>query len=387
MALVNMRHTLAALRALVVLPYPPLPEGGAAARCAVALLRGLQEQGLEAQALAASIGPSSEESMPVDLDVELVRIESPSVWEGRLDRLVRPGGRLARGEFALRVRELSAQADVVHFVEPQAAAALAHARAPALTQLHFYTRRDRSVGAPWRREGRDAIELLRAERRICRDAHWLLANSSEVAAELASHAPNARISVAPLALDGRYYSPRATLESATAGLIGTASWPPTAKAVERLLLEVWPLVHEHRPRARLLLAGEGMERSRFSHLPDCPGVEWHGRVPSAAEFLRELGLLVYPLTAGSGVKVKVLEALALGVPVVTTPDGAEGLGGGGGVTVESDNSRIVEAVLALLDEHGARQEIGNAAYQTFTAYHTPKVAAIPVVQLYERMLA
>lgn len=328
-----------------------------------------------------------EDAVPLDLDVEFVTVGQPSAWEGRLDRLMRPAGRLARGKFASRVRELSAQADVVHFVELQAAAALAHARAPALAQLHFHTRRDRRVGAPWRQEGRDTIELLRAERRICRHARWLLANSAEVAAELASHAPSAQISMAPLALDGRYYTPRATLESATAGLIGTASWPPTAKAVERLLLEVWPLVLERRPQARLLLAGAGMERSRFPHLPDRPGVEWYGRVPSAAEFLRELGLLVYPLTAGSGVKVKVLEALALGVPVVTTPDGAEGLGGRGGVIVESEDARIAEAVVALLDKPDTRREAGDAAYRTFVDHHSPSVAAAPVVELYERMLA
>ena len=353
----------------------------------MALLRGLKDSGVECQVLAAQIGAMAQEPLPADIDIELVSLEPPSAWEGRLDRLLRPGGRLSRGEFALRVQALSAQVDVVHFVEPQAAAALAHARAPALAQIHFHTRRDRRIGAPWRKEGRDAIELLRAERRICRDARWLLANSAEVAAELASHAPRAQIVVAPLALDGGYYTPRATLGPATAGLIGTASWPPTAKAVERLLTEVWPLVYERRPGAQLLLAGAGMERSRFAHLPDCPGVEWRGRVPSAAAFLRELGLLIYPLSAGSGLKVKVLEALALGVPVVTTPDGAEGLGGLGGVIVASENQPIAEAAVALLDDREARRIAGEAAYRTFVDHHTPKVAAGPVVGLYERMLS
>jgi glycosyltransferase involved in cell wall biosynthesis len=170
-------------------------------------------------------------------------------------------------------------------------------------------------------------------------------------------------------------------------LIGTAGWPPTAKAVERLLTDVWPRVVERRPQARLLLAGAGMERSRFPELPDCPGVEWRGRVPSATEFLREIGVLLYPLTAGSGLKVKVLEALALGIPVVTTPDGAEGLGARGGVVVESEDGRIVEATTELLEDVEARRRMGDAAYRTYLDHHTPKVASRPVLDLYERMLA
>jgi glycosyltransferase involved in cell wall biosynthesis len=382
-----MRHTLAALRVLLALPYPPLPEGGAAARCAVALLRGLQDHGVTCQVLAASIDSAPPEELPAGLDVEMVPLEPPSPWQGRRDRLLQPNGRLARGEFAARVHALSAHADIVHFVEAQAAVGMRHAQAPALAQIHFHTRRDRRIGKPWRKEGRDAIELLRAERRVCRDARWLLANSAQVAAELASSAPHAHVAVAPLALDERYYTPRATLESSAAGLIGTASWPPTAKAVERLLTEVWPRVRERRPQARLLLAGAGMERSAFPDLSECPGVEWRGRVPSATEFLRELGVLLYPLTAGSGLKVKVLEALALGVPVVTTPDGAEGIGARGGISVESDDRRIVEAAVALLDGREARRDAGEAAYRTFVDHHTPAIAAAPVVDLYERMLA
>ena len=375
------------MRVLVVLPFLPLPEGGAAARCAIALLRGLEANEVTCRALAANVGSASVQAAPDDLEVETVPLAPLSSWQGRRDRLLHPMGMLAQGEFATRVQELAAQVDVVHFVEPQAAAALALVRVPAVAQLHFHTCRDRRIGKPWRREGRDAIELLRAERRVCRSAGWLLANSSEVSAELASAAPQAQVAVAPLALDERYYTPQATLEAPVAGLIGTASWPPTANSVERLLRDVWPRVRARRPDARLLLAGRGMERSAFPALADCPGVEWRGAVPSATDFLRELGILLYPLTAGSGVKVKVLEALALGLPVVTTPDGAEGLGARGGVQIETDDRLIADATVALLEDPEARRLAGAAAYRTFVDHHTPAVAARPVLELYERMLA
>jgi polysaccharide biosynthesis protein PslH len=301
--------------------------------------------------------------------------------------VARPLGALAGGPFAARLRELSEEADIVHFVEVQAAMCMPFVDRPALAQLHCLTRRDPRVWNPLRAQGRISIELLRAERKVRRRARWLLVNSIEVAEPLAAAAPHAEVAVAPLALDPSYYLPHATLESSAVGLIGTARWPPTREAVERLLTSVWPRVIECRPDARLLLAGEGMELSTFSHLPRPAGVSWLGTVPSATDFLRELGALLYPLSAGSGAKVKVLEALALGIPVITTPEGAEGLGALGGVTVDTEDRALIQAVLGLCGDPAARRAQGAAAAETFTAHHVPSPAAAPVVELYERMLA
>lgn len=380
-----MRHTFAALRVLVVLPFLPLPEGGAAARCAVGLLSGLSQLGVQYHALAASPVPVDAHELPSGLPIEVVQLDLPSPWQARRERLLRPKGMLGRGAFAARTRALAAEADVVHFVGAETAVSLSLVDRPAIVQLDFLTRRDRPVSGPWSREGRIAIELLRAEHRARRRARWLLANSPQVAHALQGASRRRRVWVSPLALDPRYYSPRARLRNAAAGLIGMARWPPTRKAVERLLADVWPLVLRRMPEAHLLLAGYDMERSRFAESPERAGVQWRAKVPSATDFLRELGLLIYPLTAGSGAKVKVLEALALGVPVITTPDGAEGLGGLGGVTVQTDDAKLAEAAAALLGDEQRRLLAGEAAYRTFREHHSPAVAAASVLELYERV--
>ena len=375
------------MRALVVLPFPLSAEGSAAARCAVGLLAGLAAHGVQASALSLAGCAQPITPSPADIDNEEVRLPIPSASRARWHRLVDPYGGPARTRFGARLRALAAGADVVHLNGPFGASLLPLVPGPAVVQLDNLMARDRDIGAPWKRESRIAIELWRAERRTCRRAEWLLANASEVAAPLSRAAPHADVSVAPLSLDPAYYVPRATLTEPTAGLIGLARWPPTANAVRRLMTRVWPRVLQRRPDARLLLAGTGMERDAFPELPVLPGVEWLGHVSSAAEFVRSLGVLVYPLDRGSGTKVKVLEALALGVPVVTTPLGAEGIIGRQGIVAETSDDALADAVRELLDDPAARRIAADAAHETFLAQHSPAVATEPVVALYERMLA
>ncbi|HEX4804330.1 MAG TPA: glycosyltransferase family 4 protein [Conexibacter sp.] len=375
------------MRVLVVLPFPPLVEGGAASRCAIGMLRGLAAHGVDLHVLAAQLRTRVDGELPDDLPIELAPTPHPGLWRTRWLRFTRPHALLATTSFAPLVRERAREADVVHFVELGSASLIPFVDRPAVAQIHCLTRRDRDIRPPWTRDGRTARELLRAERRVFRQARWLLVNSQEVAGPLAAMAPHAHVAVAPLPLDPAVYAPRAALEAPVAGLIGMAEWPPTANAVERLLRRVWPRVLERRPDARLLLAGYGMERAAFPHLPDLPGVEWRGTVPSATDFLRELGVLLYPLGRGSGAKIKVLEAIALGVPVVTTPEGAEGIGGRGGLVVETGDAALADATVRLLADAGARAAAGAAAYETFTEHHAPLPASAPVLELYERMAA
>jgi len=327
-----MSHTRANLRTLVVLPFAPDLEGSAAARCAVALLQGLRAQAVDCRVLAVET-PISQPPVYSGIQIEFMSTDS-SRWRRRWNRLMNPGRAVASGRFAERLRQLAVGVDVVHLVDPRMAGALRMFDCPTVLQLDCLSARDRKIRRLWARAERDALEVLRSERHALRRANWLLVNSQEVAEVLPRRIAQSHRAVAPLALDPAHYTMQASLERPVAGLIGTARWPTTTNAVRRLLSRVWPRVLERRPTARLVLAGVGMEAATFGADPDLPGVEWRGRVPSATDFLRELGVLLYPLTAGSGTKVKVLEALALGVPVVSTREGAEGLIDRRGVMVD-----------------------------------------------------
>lgn len=375
---------LAVVRVLVVLSHVPLPEGTAAGRCAIGLLRGLRAHGIETTAIAADWG-GSRGSVPSELDVEVIPVETPDGWRGRIQRYRDPHSTLGSGRFAARVRELSTGADLVHVEEVLGYPATRGLSTPSVVHLHCLARLDRRLGLPWSRQARDFVELVRAERRVARSSPWILASSPEVAAELRRDGAR-RVDFAPLSLDPADYEPLATAEPPVAGLIGSAVWPPTANAVRTLVGEVWPLVLERAPGARIRIAGWGMTKQSFPELPDLRGVEWVGPVPSGRDFLRSVGLLLYPLDRGSGAKVKVLEAMALALPVVTTAHGAEGLSPSPGVLVEDAAAGLAESAAALLADRESRQRLGRQAHDLFIRDHAPEAATRPLIDVYRTML-
>jgi glycosyltransferase involved in cell wall biosynthesis len=110
-----------------------------------------------------------------------------------------------------------------------------------------------------------------------------------------------------------------------------------------------------------------------------------GEVASASSFLNSLSVLLYPVERGSGMKVKVLEAMASGVPVVTTRAGAEGIEPNDGVVVEDDHAALAAAAASILRDWHERRERGAAGRRAFLSHHTPEAATKPLIDLYRRM--
>ena len=355
------------MKALVVLTQPPLPEGGAPGRTAIGLLRGLVGHGVEVQAIAARRVFSVPGDVPADLPVEVVDVEPPRALQARLQRITRPLGELT-GAFSERVRAAAADADLVHLEETETVWCDEGIDKPSLVHLHYIARRDRGLGAPWSKQFREVLDATRAERAAVRH-RYVVASSPLVAQALG----RSDVVVAPLSLDAALYRPAPLVGPPTAGLIGTAAWPPTAAALRALLEDVWPRVETR--EAELVIAGRGTEQ--FGGM---------GEVESSRELFQRLSLLLFPLPRGSGMKVKVLEAMASGVPVVTTPAGAEGIEPSEGVIVETEPDRLAAAATDLLTDVRARSERGAAARADFERHYSPGPATAPLLDLYERML-
>ncbi|MGH3072974.1 MAG: glycosyltransferase, partial [Gaiellaceae bacterium] len=343
----------------------------------------LRAHGLDVRAVAAQRSHSIPGEVPADLDVEIVPVSPPPrSLRTQLDRIRRPRGEL-RGEFSARVRELARAADVIHLDETEASWCDEGLDVPSLVHVHHLVRLDQDLGAPWTKGFRRVAELALAERAAARRHRYLVASSPVVADRLRALAPGAEITLAPLSVDPRHYEPAPLDGPPVAGLLGAGFWPPTETAIRRLVARIWPRVLERAPDARLRIAGRGT-----TAIPDLrPGrsTELVGEVPSAADFLSGLSLLLYPVSRGSGMKVKVLEALAAGVPVVTTRFGAEGIEPGPGVIVADDDDALVAAAVGLLEDAERRRAAGRAARELFLGRYAPEPATEPLVRLYDRM--
>jgi polysaccharide biosynthesis protein PslH len=132
--------------------------------------------------------------------------------------------------------------------------------------------------------------------------------------------------------------------------LGNMSWGPNVSAANFLAREMLPPLLERYPNARLRIVGRSpnAETKAFASIP---GVEVIGDVPDIKPHLGEAKVLAVPLDSGGGTRLKILEAFAAGLPVVSTAIGCEGLGVRNGEhLVIAERDQFAHGIGALLDD-------------------------------------
>jgi succinoglycan biosynthesis protein ExoO len=141
------------------------------------------------------------------------------------------------------------------------------------------------------------------------------------------------------------------------GFVGS-SMAPNRLALQELVQDIWPLVRAAvGERAQLLLAGSVCEVLDGARLPK--GVLALGYVKDLEDFYRQVDVVVSPLRMGGGLKIKNVEALCKGKPLVTTPIGAEGLddGAGSAFWIEESAAALASALVRLVDSPSLRGDL------------------------------
>ena len=144
--------------------------------------------------------------------------------------------------------------------------------------------------------------------------------------------------------------------------VGSFNHRPNRLAADFLLGDMWPTVAAALPESRLILAGRGSRqylgnREGHDHWT-ARGVDALGFVDDLTSLFRECHLFVAPLPEGGGIKIKILESMARGIPVVTTPVGAEGIAGArdGAIVIAPCDKDFASAVLAAVADPAASRE-------------------------------
>jgi glycosyltransferase involved in cell wall biosynthesis len=157
--------------------------------------------------------------------------------------------------------------------------------------------------------------------------------------------------------------------------LGALDWPPNTDAVAFFLSDIWPHVRQALPEARLSIVGRGgtsLQR-QFSQVA---GVHFTGRVPDIEPWIRRSRVMVVPIRSGSGLRVKILDAMARGLPVVATSIGYEGIDATPGthLLAAEDAGSFAEATVRVLRDLGLAQGLAGAARQlALDRYDAPVV--------------
>ena len=181
------------------------------------------------------------------------------------------------------------------------------------------------------------------------------------AAVFQRHCAEDTIEIIPNGVDVTHYQPDFTSEAPTHLIyIGSMDWYPNEDAVAFFADEVLPQIQEKVPNVQFSIVG-GNPSARVQRLAERDGVVVTGRVPEIKPYFAEATVFVVPLRIGSGTRLKILEALAMGKAIVSTSVGAEGLDlkDGEEIFIADEPTVFADAVIRLLTDPSLRRRIGE----------------------------
>jgi glycosyltransferase involved in cell wall biosynthesis len=229
--------------------------------------------------------------------------------------------------------------------------------------------------------------LLRTyEREMSRRFNAILTVSDTDRAALAEVADGpARLEVMPIAIDpGAGVLARQPDEPHILHL-GTMFWPPNSDAVRWFAREVFPQIQAHLPNVRFSVVGADPPPEVRALASDNPGIAVTGYVADAEPILRRSSLLIVPLRAGSGMRVKILNALAQGLPIVTTTLGYEGIAAepGRDLLIADTPEDFAAACLRVLTDEGVARSLAANGRRLVEQFYDYRVVCRTLDEIFQ----
>lgn len=168
--------------------------------------------------------------------------------------------------------------------------------------------------------------------------------------------------------------------------IGSMNWSPNIEGIEWFLDDVWPEMLKAHPSLTFTLAGHAIP-GKLYHRKD-EHVNIIGEVPNVNDFMSQHDIMIVPLLSGSGIRIKIVEAMAMGKVVIATSVGAEGLAveSGKHLFIADTPDEFVAAVSKCIATPDLCTIIGENARNFISIYHNNEIITDQILDFYNKIL-
>ena len=214
-------------------------------------------------------------------------------------------------------------------------------------------------------------KMLMAEKRLARKFDLCTATTRAEWETLDGYGTGAATDWFPNGVDAQFFSPADTpYDADTISFIGRMDYYPNQECMSRFCSKTWPLLKAQRPGMKLLIVGAD-PTPEMRALGELPGVTVTGSVPDVRPYIRGSALMVAPLAIARGTQNKILEAMAMGVPVVTSSIAAGGVDATAGehLLVADSPAEMAAAILRITQDPAERQRLADAGRARMLSHH------------------
>ncbi len=191
----------------------------------------------------------------------------------------------------------------------------------------------------------------------------------------------------PPGVDTEFFKPAATSSQPTLAFLGSMDWMPNIEGIRWFVREAYPAVKRTVGDVRLRIIGRRPGPEIRALAQDDPSIEVTGTVDDVRPWLRDASAMIVPLLSGGGTRIKILEAMAFGTPVLSTTVGAEGLPflNGKHLLLADEPGAFAARSIDLIRSPELRQRIAESARQEVVDRYSWAVASATFQKLCERI--
>ena len=168
--------------------------------------------------------------------------------------------------------------------------------------------------------------------------------------------------------------------------IGAMNWIPNEEGIKWFLENAWTKIHKEFPELIFFLAGREMPQWLYN--TKLPNVEILGEVESATDFIKSKSVMIVPLLSGSGIRIKIIEGMAMGKTIISTSIGAEGINyeNNKNILIANTADEFLASVKKCVEDKIFTEKIGNNARKLIDNDHNNKKIIDRLTKFYQDIL-